>query len=1575
MNSLFKVFIFLGLNAAFLTGFGQTITSQNAGPWNVAGTWAGGTIPTNANSTLVQVNHAVSVPSGYAATAQSITIAGGVASLNINSGGSLSFTGVLNQAGLFPPTASLLTIGGTLIVEQGATITPGTNPGKIIVNNGGVYRHNYTTSAGSIYSATWNSGSTLEFTGYTSNASPPSGLNQSFNNVTWNCPGQIGGFVSLDGTGFNTVNGDLSILNTNFNGLALTVNSNLTLTVGGDLIVQDYLALSIGTGNTTIDLSGDLTLGPADAIGNYAIGTATLNFKGVGTQTLTNTSPMSTAVDYEIFNGSTLAIAGSNFLSSFGTFDIQAGASLSVGSPDGLATGTATGSIRVGGTRTYNTNANIIYSSSNAQNLGNEWGGSGALNSAQVNLEIDNSSAGGVTNNIIGTTSLLGGLTLTDGSLNIGNSNTLDIGSDFVVTGGTIGGGSTSDLTFSGSGALGALTMTPGATSLRDLTVNRASTLVMGSDLTIVTAGSLALDNGNIDISGRSLTINGSVSGSQGILTDASSNLIVGGSGAFGTIPILAGSINNITLSRSSGTYNISSAVTIETALDLNRGTLSNTGITMADGADIFIEQGSMIGSAPSAAGTYNVTYDRATGETIPGVELPTSGNNLNDLIVNTGGFINLGNDVDIAGDLLLQSGEFRAGTNDVIMSGTGSINDTGGSFTQEPTGTTIISGSTTLTNVGGIQFGGIEIQGTGTLNAGTNIINVQGIFNLVTGGIFNAGTGTVTFNGPASAIQGASATFHNLGIGAGSVLTASSATTNVSGSFVNTSGTFIPNNGIINLTSSSTEVLSNVSAFDGLTINGSGEYDLGTNLDVNSGLVLLSGTLDVTTANRTINIGGSLLLVGGSLNSRSGVVVFDGTLMDISGPGTLTLNNMLVSNGTVRNASTGGIDLLGTLTMSASTTLDADGTSNTGVLTLKSSSGSDARIAALGAGAVINGTLTFERFLPSFGDRRWRNIGSAVAGATIADMQNEIPISGTFTGSDNGTGGIPSGALASLAYYNESLDLGIDDNWVDYPSSTNTETFAVGRGYSIYVRETADVTFDLRGTVNQGNISLPVSGTGSTPWNLVSNPYPSSIDWDNGSGWTRSNIQGDAISVWNGLQYLTWNGSTGSLGNGRVPMGMAFWVQASNSSISLNINENAKTSTTGTVHREITPTALELSLTSIDYPYTDKAHIEFVEGAEMRFDKSDLGKLPNAIFNLATTSSDDIDLSINAISNFVCGEEIPISITNLWVDTYRLNWSNVDSIDPNIYITLIDKLTGEEYDLRSFGEAITMTVTTDSDVYDTLGTESNPYYTYQIMDRFSLSFREAGFSTDLFTNAIQVCEEATPMASVIIEQAEAGVDYDVYKNGVLVVSGMGMGADLALGVSSDYLNEGENEFTIKASRGGCAITEFSSPVLVDIIKNPDITYDDGLNTLNTSALGAIQWYRNDELLEGETGNSLSLDIYETSSTANYYVTTSNDDCERLSEVYIILGLEDGLDDTGIEVYPNPAKDNFYISLDNNSFGSVLLRIHSSNGLLIDERVITSGETEIDVSSYENGLYLIELIENNRRFSKRVVKQ
>jgi hypothetical protein len=126
---------------------------------------------------------------------------------------------------------------------------------------------------------------------------------------------------------------------------------------------------------------------------------------------------------------------GTNNITGSGDFILSSGATLQIGSTNGISFSGATGNIRVSGTRTFNQLANYIYNGAAAQITGN------GLPTTVKNLTINN--AAGVT--LSANTSVYGALNLINGNL-LTNINTLSLGTSIsnpgtlsVTSGKTIG--------------------------------------------------------------------------------------------------------------------------------------------------------------------------------------------------------------------------------------------------------------------------------------------------------------------------------------------------------------------------------------------------------------------------------------------------------------------------------------------------------------------------------------------------------------------------------------------------------------------------------------------------------------------------------------------------------------------------------------------------------------------------------------------------------------------------------------------------------------------------------------------------------------------------------------------------------------------------------------------------------------------------------------------------------------------------------------------------------------------------------------------------------------------------------
>ncbi len=145
------------------------------------------------------------------------------------------------------------------------------------------------------------------------------------------------------------------------------------------------------------------------------------------------------------------------------------------------------------------------------------------------------------------------------------------------------------------------------------------------------------------------------------------------------------------------------------------------------------------------------------------------------------------------------------------------------------------------------------------------------------------------------------------------------------------------------------------------------------------------------------------------------------------------------------------------------------------------------------------------------------------------------------------------------LYYWKES------DSLLHWISIVN-KTLNPGEGYFAYaatsISSPTDVKFE--GTFNTGDQSPAISYTPGLGhgkgWNLLGNPFPSAIQWDN--TWTKTNVDA-TVYVWDGSagNYVSYNYSTGlgGLTNGEIMPGQGFWIKANATSPSITIPNNKR--------------------------------------------------------------------------------------------------------------------------------------------------------------------------------------------------------------------------------------------------------------------------------------------------------------------------------------------------------------------------------------------------------------------------------
>ena len=382
--------IISGSTAVTLTSTTGTITLSIG--QGIAGT----DLDVQSGSSLTLANGGTSFTVAY--TAGQTGTAGSIAgTLNVNSATTWNVTG-----GTTPTTS----VSGT--VANAATVT-GT-AATLTFASGGLYQHKFTTTAGTIPTATWSTGSTCAIIGYTtwvgsSSTGLPGFAGQTFYDVTWNCSGQtaastpnlIAGTAAVTMHNFTVVSTGAGVLHFRLTGAAGSPTYNIT----GDFIVQGGTIDLDNNGGTsgdivTVNLAGNYnqTRGSVLSTSTQTGTDAVINFTGANktfTQSVGAFNTVASRIDIKVNSGASLTLnnnlptlagygvtvlsggtlnAGTSLVTGTGTFTNAVGGTLVIGSADGITSSGATGNIQTV-TRIFNAGAKYTYNGTGAQVTGN----------------------------------------------------------------------------------------------------------------------------------------------------------------------------------------------------------------------------------------------------------------------------------------------------------------------------------------------------------------------------------------------------------------------------------------------------------------------------------------------------------------------------------------------------------------------------------------------------------------------------------------------------------------------------------------------------------------------------------------------------------------------------------------------------------------------------------------------------------------------------------------------------------------------------------------------------------------------------------------------------------------------------------------------------------------------------------------------------------------------------------------------------------------------------------------------------------------------------------------------------
>ena len=458
-------------------------------------------------------------------------------------------------------------------------------------------------------------------------------------------------------------------------------------------------------------------------------------------------------------------------------------------------------------------------------------------------------------------------------------------------------------------------------------------------------------------------------------------------------------------------------------------------------------------------------------------------------------------------------------------------------------------------------------------------------------------------------------------------------------------------------------------------------------------------GYIDLPTG-KTIDLNGYNLTITGALNGSgkikgsttssltiSGGVEFGTLYMDQTTNGsTNALQNFTIdrANQTVTIADTLVIAHNGTVTPTAGTIATGN------KLKILSTINGTGRIAQLGSNADIIGDVTLQRHIEGSNIimRGWRMMSIPTTNNAFNQLSDDILVSGP--------GGVSSGfdiagPTSSIRLWQESATRG----WASISNTNNTLT--AGKGALIFFRgdrtQTSsltntsivpnNVTSDYVGPINKGNVvvnldfandSTPIYGKG---FNLMGNPYPSQIDWENIS---KTGLVDNYFWVWNPVTKGYVSNSTGIISSGQ-----AFFVRATQTSQNVTFEENDKTATSATAYfKNSQELIVKMNLDSIQY---DIAWLKFMGGASKNYVfKEDGLKLANTGYNLSFKTTNNVATQHNIVDFLALNQSdtFILSVNSSTNSAYTLSFDNVNQIPSNKLVLLRDLNNNSLTNLRS---------------------------------------------------------------------------------------------------------------------------------------------------------------------------------------------------------------------------------------------------------------------------------------------------
>lgn len=454
-----------------------------------------------------------------------------------------------------------------------------------------------------------------------------------------------------------------------------------------------------------------------------------------------------------------------------------------------------------------------------------------------------------------------------------------------------------------------------------------------------------------------------------------------------------------------------------------------------------------------------------------------------------------------------------------------------------------------------------------------------------------------------------------------------------------------------------------------------------------------------------------------------------------------LNKTSVALSGGASPSGSYGTLITQGTSTMASTssiTSISAVNISNTGTFTLNSDASGTAQIGTITSGS-ITGTFNVQRYLTggSLAYRTWRLLSSPIHNSSSTTFnftsltQNTIVTGGTST---NGFDPQPSwGATGytangpSVLFYNETNAANAKYTTFTSGAALSSNSKTTGSGFYFYYRgdrthnlvnkiepvsgvyATPESTYILwTGSLNQGTVSIGTTYTanaGATQngYNLIGNPYASTIDWTQMTAANATTTAGSYYKSGTNVYPILWEYDPTINSTNPVPVGNASNFLSPGQGAFVRINSTV--ATTGTIKFteaiklptiNQTGAAAQFSVIKSANSYiqfemirdsanADYAYIRFYDTANPKYNTVDdiddvNGTGQNVFFGSLT--ADSVEVALNAMP-LTKHTSFFLSVNATTKGAFTLKRTDLVNISSAYDVFLMDHYTNDSVDMR----------------------------------------------------------------------------------------------------------------------------------------------------------------------------------------------------------------------------------------------------------------------------------------------------